>query len=70
MASEVCRRTPQEVKQALDRGERLLILDVRQPGDYESSAMTIRGSRRIAPNELTSMIGNLPKNVPIVAVCA
>ena len=52
MAYDVRRRSPQEIKQALDHGEKLLILDVRQPGDYAASPQTIRGAYRVEPDDL------------------
>lgn len=69
MATEVCRISPQEVKRALDRGERLVVLDVRQAGAYDASDVEIPGARRVAPTDIDSVVPSLPRGVPIVAFC-
>lgn len=70
MAYDVRRRSPQEIKQALDHGEKLLILDVRQPGDYAASPQTIRGAYRVEPDDLGSAFDSLPPGARVVAFCS
>ncbi len=69
MAVQVCRVTPQEVKSELDRGERVVLVDVRQPGSYESSPYEIPGAIRIPPDQVEEMYGSLPRDARIVTFC-
>ena len=70
MATEVCRRTTREVKEALGRDENLLILDVRQPHDFDPSSATVAGSRRIEPDRIDAALSSLPRDASIVTFCS
>jgi sulfur-carrier protein adenylyltransferase/sulfurtransferase len=63
------RITIQELKRRLDRGEDIVLLDVRQPFAYANYPGAIPGSIRIPPAELPARYGELPRDRLIVAYC-
>jgi hypothetical protein len=60
------RITVEDLKQMMDEGKNPLILDVRNPHDYEESEIKIEGSVRIPAPYLHSLIDKLPVDRPIV----
>lgn len=54
---------------ASDQANRVLIVDVRSHGYYDSGAERIAGSIRIEPNNLDEEIKNLPKDKDIYLYC-
>jgi rhodanese-related sulfurtransferase len=59
--------TVQEVSRRIAAGERLFLLDVREPFEYEEAH--IAGSTLIPLGELTRRVAEIPRDTPIVAVC-
>ena len=59
--------TPRDVAARLQQGEELLILDVRQPDEYQAGHVT--GSQLIPLDQLALRLDELPRDRPIVAVC-
>ncbi len=59
--------TPQELQERIQQGEQLLVLDVREPAEYQEGRVT--GSMLIPLGQLASRLSDLPKDQPIVAVC-
>src|SRR5206468_12183178 len=59
--------TPRELKRLLDGGERLMILDVRNP--EEIAICRIDGSTVIPLPELPARLGELEPGIPIVVHC-
>ena len=59
--------TPVELKQRLDAGEKLFILDVREPNEYQINK--IAGSTLIPLGELPRRYQELPKDVTIISQC-
>ena len=59
--------TPADVQQRQAAGERLFILDVREPAEYAEGH--IAGSTLIPLGQLANRISKLPQDRPIVAVC-
>lgn len=57
---DVPRITPQELKAKLDKGEKVVILDVRSRGSYDSSKVKIKGALRIPPDELKTRAQEIP----------
>ena len=55
-----------ELKRRLDRGEEVVILDVRQPSAYAEYPCAIPGSIRIPPTELPERYKELPQDRLIV----
>jgi membrane protein DedA with SNARE-associated domain len=49
--------------------QKLLVVDVRSHGYYDSGAARIRGSIRVEPNNLEEEIKNLPKDKDIYVYC-
>ena len=54
---------------ASDDADRVLIVDVRSHGYYDSGAERIKNSIRIEPNNLEEEIKNLPKDKDIYLYC-
>ena len=59
-----------ELLERLARGAPLLIIDVRDRRDYDSSSERIRGARRIPLAEIERAAGQLPPHLEIVTYCA
>lgn len=57
-----------EVGEKLKNGKRPLVVDVRQPHEYQGGH--INGSKLIPLNELPRRLNDLPKDREIVCVCA
>jgi rhodanese-related sulfurtransferase len=58
-----------ELKRRLDRGEHVVVLDVRQPSAYAEYPGAIPGSIRIPPAELPDRYGELPRGRLILSYC-
>jgi hypothetical protein len=58
--------SPEELKRRLDRGEDVVVLDVRQPEAYAECPGAIPGSIRIPPAEIPERYNELPRNRPII----
>ncbi len=58
---------PRELKARLERGERVLLLDVREPG--ELALARIEGALHIPMGEIPTRSVELPDEIPIVAFC-
>jgi formylglycine-generating enzyme required for sulfatase activity len=63
------RITVQELKAKMDKGEDIVILDVRTGREYEDSKIKIKGAVRIPLVELESRSNELPKDKEIIAYC-
>jgi glyoxylase-like metal-dependent hydrolase (beta-lactamase superfamily II)/rhodanese-related sulfurtransferase len=63
--------TPEQVKQLIDSGNTVLVLDVRNPDEYVSPLGHIRGSRIIPLLELAARIGEIEgyRESEIITVC-
>ncbi len=68
-SSRVPRITVDELKAKLDRGESIVILDVRSGGAYRSSKVRIKGAVRMAYNELDERFVELPMGREIITYC-
>ena len=64
----VQRLTPEEVYEKMERGEDVLLLDVRRASWDESDAKA-KGALRIHPDEIESHLNEIPRNKLIVAYC-
>ena len=69
-ADSIPRMTIQELKERMDSGDRIVILDVRSAQDYSTSPNKIRGAIRIPLDQLKSRYTELPAAAEIVAYCA
>ncbi len=59
--------SPQELKQRLDANESVLLLDVREPSEYD--IVHLEGARLIPLNTLPNHIDSLPQDQEIVVYC-
>ncbi len=59
--------SPRRLKECLDRGDRILLLDVREPGEW--AIASIEGARRIPLRELKGRLTDLPRDQMIVLIC-
>lgn len=62
---------PQELKEKISKGEDVLMLDVREQEEVESSGERIPGSQNIPMGKVftEAAAGNLPKTKKIVTIC-
>jgi hypothetical protein len=61
--------TPRHLRQMLDRGEPVTVLDVRSRQSYDETPASIPGSLRIAPQEIPERFGEIPRDRLTVAYC-
>jgi len=59
--------SPQEVKQRLDRGEKFLFVDVREPWEYETTR--IEGSKLIPMREIPTNLAELESAEDVILFC-
>jgi len=65
----VPRITAQELKAKMDRGENILIIDVRTGDEYERSRIKIKGAVRISIVNIEDKASELPKDKEIITYC-
>ena len=65
----IARITPEEVKQRLDAGEDLLILDLRDAFEFEIEPRTIPGAFQLSIEELEEQHHKIPRDREIVLFC-
>lgn len=68
-AQEAPRINPDTLKSWL-ADPQVIILDVRQPGDWQNSDKKIKGAVRQDPHEVQTWAASLPKDKKIVLYCA
>ena len=59
--------TPKELKTRLDKGEQLVLLDVREQWEFDLAKLN--GSTLIPLGTLPNSIGNLNRDSEIIAIC-
>lgn len=59
--------TAKELQQKIQHGEKLFLLDVREP--YEYRAARINGSFLLPMAQVPNRLDELPKNQPIIVIC-
>lgn len=59
--------SPHELKARLDNGDNLIVVDMRQPWEYQSGH--IPGARPMFVNEIPARMNELPKDADIVFQC-
>ena len=67
MQTKILEISPQELKQRLDTDESVLLLDVREPSEYD--IVHLEGARLIPLNTLPHHIESLPADQEIVVYC-
>jgi membrane protein DedA with SNARE-associated domain len=63
------RITPAELNQALQSGEKIVVLDLRHPLDSVTDPRTVPGALRVLPDDVTGRADLLPKDREIVLYC-
>ncbi len=63
------RITIKELKAKMDKGENIIILDVRTSGSYMGSKIKIKGAVRIDPAAIEMKYQNLPNDKEIITYC-
>ena len=63
------RITPQNLREMLDAGDEVVILDLRHPLDSVSDPRTLPGALRVLPEDVTTRAGQLPQNREIILYC-
>lgn len=61
--------TPAELKERLDRGDALTIVDVREPHEWEIANLEPYGARLIPMREIEARLGELDRDAEIVLHC-
>lgn len=62
--------TAPELKAKVDKGEDVLIIDIRTGKEYEESHFRIKGTTRISIVSLEDRIKELPTDRPIIFYCS
>jgi len=65
----IARVTPEEVKEKLDTGEDLLILDLRDSFEFQANPQTIPGALHLSIEELEAEHHKIPRDREIVLFC-
>ncbi len=68
-SEEVSRISKEEVKEMLGNPD-VIIIDVRQPGDWDSSKLKIKGAVREDPGDISSWMNKYPKDKILIFYCA
>ncbi len=63
------RISPHELRQKLESGGKLVILDLRHPLDSVTDPRTLPGALRVLPDDVTSSADQLPKDQEIILYC-
>jgi membrane protein DedA with SNARE-associated domain len=65
----IARITPAELKEKLDAGEALTIVDLRHPLDFGADPMMVPGAVHLSPDELERRSEKLPHDRDVVLYC-
>lgn len=65
----IARITPDELKQSLDVGEDVIIIDLRHSLDFEAEPMTIPGALQFSPDQLEQRHNQIPRDRDVVLYC-
>lgn len=65
----VLRITKEKLKEQLEKGEMVVLLDVRSHDSYNSSNIKIKGSIRKDPVAVKSWDKEIPHDKPIITYC-
>jgi membrane protein DedA with SNARE-associated domain len=63
------RITPAQLRDALDSGQKVVVLDLRHPLDSVTDPRTLPGALRVLPDDVTARAELLPKDREIVLYC-
>jgi rhodanese-related sulfurtransferase len=60
---------PEELKQKLDAGEEVFIVDLRSPLDLQPDSFTLPGALQLSYEDLVARSGEIPRDRDIVLYC-
>lgn len=66
---EARRIIKEELKERMEKGEEMVLLDVRSADSYNGSSVKIKGSVRRDPNAVGSWYKDVPQDKLVVAYC-
>lgn len=61
--------TPEQLRQRIETGEPLQIVDVREPYEWNTSNLAQHGARHVPMGELLGRMGELDRDVDLVIYC-
>jgi membrane protein DedA with SNARE-associated domain len=65
----MARIEPEELKQMLDEGQEVVIVDLRHNLEFEAEPQTIMGALRLSPDELQEKHGQIPRDRDVILYC-
>lgn len=65
----VLRLQPEELKQMMDSGADVFVIDLRHPFDFESAPHSITGALRMSPEELEHKHDQIPRDRDVILYC-
>lgn len=65
----IARITPAELKQKLDAGESVMIVDLRHSLDFQADPVTIPGALHLVPDEVERRARDIPRDREVVLYC-
>jgi membrane protein DedA with SNARE-associated domain/rhodanese-related sulfurtransferase len=65
----MARIDPQELKERLDQGQRMVIVDLRHPLDLLPDSRTLPGALRLTPDKLMEQLSQIPRDQEVVLFC-
>ena len=65
----VLRLEPDELKQMMDAGADVFIVDLRHPFDFESAPHSIAGALRMSPEEIAHKHDQIPRDRDVILYC-
>jgi rhodanese-related sulfurtransferase len=66
---DIMRITVDEVRERLDRGEPLAIVDARSADSWEKADTQIPGSIRVPPDDVEAHVEEVPRDRAVVTYC-
>jgi len=66
---DVTRVTADEVKARMDREEKFIFVDARNPEAWAKSDVKLPGALRLTPEEAEKHVGDLPRDRTIITYC-
>jgi rhodanese-related sulfurtransferase len=66
---EAPRISPAELKQRLDAGDEIFLIDARNADAWRKATRQIPGATRIAADELDAHLSEIPEDRTVVAYC-
>jgi membrane protein DedA with SNARE-associated domain len=65
----IARMTPAELRQRIDRGEPVMIVDLRHSVDFKADPSMIPGAMHLAPDEIERRSVDIPRDRDVVLYC-